>query len=168
MGSDTVMRMRCPACGSLDDKVVDSRQSGDGSSIRRRRACLDCGDRFTTFERLESVPLVVRKRSGVRQEFSPEKVIAGLTAAAKSRPVSPEQLADLAASVEESLRLRGTEVSSSDVGRAALERLRNLDAVAAVRFASVYKEFVDLADFERELLELSRSSLTKATEPKSE
>ncbi|NLD76615.1 MAG: transcriptional repressor NrdR [Acidimicrobiales bacterium] len=160
--------MRCPGCGSFDDKVVDSRQSEDGTSIRRRRSCLECQRRFTTFERLEEVPLMVVKRSGDREPFDRDKVVAGLMAATKSRPVSPEQLTDLVVSVEECARLEGSEISTEDVGRAVLEGLRDLDVVAAVRFASVYKEFDDLADFERELTELtqSSSSLTKATEPK--
>lgn len=158
--------MRCPACGSFDDKVVDSRQSDDGVSIRRRRACLVCARRFTTFERLEEVLLVVTKRSGDREPYDPEKVVAGLRAAAKGRPIEGEALNDLAAGVEESLRLIGPQISSEDVGRTVLERLREVDVVAAVRFASVYKEFDDLADFERELTELMPSSLTKGTEPK--
>jgi transcriptional repressor NrdR len=159
--------VRCPGCGSFDDKVVDSRQSEDGTSIRRRRACIECQRRFTTFERLEEVALQVVKRSGDREPFDRDKVIAGLVAATKSRPVEPEQMVELAVSVEESARLEGSEISTEDVGRAVLERLRNLDAVAAIRFASVYKEFDDLADFERELTELTQSSsLTKATEPK--
>lgn len=159
--------MRCPGCGGFDDKVVDSRQSEDGTSIRRRRSCLACQRRFTTFERLEEVPLLVVKRSGDREPFDRSKVIAGLVAATKSRPVGPAQLAELAVAVEESARLEGSEVSTEAVGRAVLDRLREVDVVAAVRFASVYKEFDDLADFERELTELTRSaSLTKATVPK--
>lgn len=159
--------MRCPACGSLDDKVVDSRQSEDGQSIRRRRACLACQRRFTTFERLEEVPLTVVKRSGDREPFDPAKVVAGLALATKGRPIDDDALDRLAAEVEEAMRLEGSEVSSDAVGRAVLERLRELDVVAAVRFASVYKEFDDLADFERELDELmAPSRLTKSTEPK--
>lgn len=158
--------MRCPSCGSFDDKVVDSRQSEDGAAIRRRRACLTCQRRFTTFERLEEVTLTVVKRSGQREPFDRTKVVAGLVAATKSRPVGAEDLERLATSVEEALRLEGTEVGSDDVGRTVLEHLRDLDVVAAVRFASVYKEFDDLADFERELTELTQSALTKATEPK--
>ncbi len=159
--------MRCPGCGSFDDKVVDSRQSEDGTSIRRRRACLACQRRFTTFERLEEVPLTVVKRSGDREPFDRAKVIAGLVAATKARPVEPAQLDELALAVEESARLEGSEITTEAVGRAVLDRLRDLDVVAAVRFASVYKEFDDLADFERELTELTRSTpLTKATEPK--
>lgn len=158
--------MRCPACGSFDDKVVDSRHAPDGTSIRRRRACLACQERFTTFERLEEQPLSVVKRSGERQPFDRAKVVAGLAAATKGRPVAAEQLDEVAAAVEEALRLEGPDVPSADVGRTVLEHLRGLDVVAAVRFASVYKEFDDLADFERELTELTQSALTKATEPK--
>lgn len=146
--------------------MVDSRQSEDGSTIRRRRACLECQHRFTTFERLEEVPLLVVKRSGERVPFDRSKVIAGLEAATKARPVEPNQLHELANAVEEELRLQGGDVPSSEIGRVVLERLRDLDVVAAVRFASVYKEFDDLADFERELGELTRTALTKATEPK--
>ena len=146
--------------------MVDSRQSEDGLAIRRRRACLACQRRFTTFERLEEVPLVVVKRSGDREPYDPAKVVAGLLAATKGRPVDAIQLDELATAVEEALRLEGSEVASNEVGRAVLERLRDLDVVAAVRFASVYKEFDDLADFERELTELTHSALTKATEPK--
>ncbi|MGN6696069.1 MAG: transcriptional regulator NrdR [Aquihabitans sp.] len=159
--------MRCPACGSFEDKVVDSRQSDDGLLIRRRRACLGCQRRFTTFERLEEVPLSVVKRSGDREPFDSTKVVAGLELATKGRPVDPDDLDRIAGAVEESVRLEGPEVSSDQVGRAVLEHLRELDVVAAVRFASVYKEFDDLADFERELDELmGPSRLTKATEPK--
>lgn len=160
--------MRCPGCGSFEDKVVDSRQSEDGTSIRRRRACLACQRRFTTFERLEEVPLTVVKRSGEREPFDRAKVIAGLEAATKSRPVDGAALDELALAVEESARLEGSEVTTEAVGLAVLDRLRDLDVVAAVRFASVYKEFADLTDFERELSELTRSSpLTKSTRPKS-
>ncbi|MBA3281332.1 MAG: transcriptional repressor NrdR [Acidimicrobiia bacterium] len=158
--------MRCPACGGFDDKVVDSRQADDGTSIRRRRACLGCRRRFTTFERLDEVPLLVVKRSGDREPFDRTKVITGLLAATKGRPVDVDQLEELASSVEEALRSDGTDVASNEVGLAVLERLRELDVVAAVRFASVYKEFDDLADFERELTELTHSALTKSTQPK--
>ena len=160
--------MRCPTCGSFDDKVIDSRQSDDGLSIRRRRACLGCQQRFTTFERLEELPLSVVKRSGDREPFDAAKIISGLELATKGRPVEAGDLGAIASEVEDALRLEGPEVTSDQVGRAVLERLRDLDVVAAVRFASVYKEFDDLADFERELDELMGPSrrLTKATEPK--
>lgn len=149
--------MRCPTCTSVDDKVVDSRLADDGVAIRRRRECLGCGRRFTTFERIDEVGLVVVKRAGVREPFRRSKVVAGVRAAAKNRPVSPEQLEDLAAHVEEALRLEGSEVSSARVGAIVLERLRALDEVAYVRFASVYKSFEDPGDFEREVLELNQT-----------
>ena len=149
--------MRCPACASLDDKVVDSRLADDGVAIRRRRECLGCGRRFTTFERVEDVGLVVVKRSGVREPFRRAKVVAGVRAAAKNRPVGPERLEALAADVEEALRLEGSEVSSARVGAIVLERLRALDEVTYVRFASVYKGFDDPGDFEREVLALSKA-----------
>lgn len=158
---DTVRSVRCPVCGSLEDKVVDSRVADDGGAIRRRRECLACNRRFTTFERLEEVPLMVVKRSGDRMPFDRAKIVAGLTAAAKNRPVSAEQMEQLAADVEEEMRLLGADVSSQDVGLAVLTRLGALDHVAYLRFASVYKGFEDLADFQREV-----GLLAKATEPK--
>jgi transcriptional repressor NrdR len=157
--------VRCPACGSFDDKVIDSRQADDGSSIRRRRVCVACERRFTTFERVEEAPLVVTKRSGDRVPFDRAKIVAGIRAAAKGRPVDAEDGAavdELASAVEDGLRLEGrSEVSSEEIGRAVLERLREADQVAAIRFASVYLGFDDLADFEREV-----TLLSKRTEPK--
>jgi transcriptional repressor NrdR len=153
--------VRCPGCSSLDDKVIDSRVADDGAAIRRRRECLDCGRRFTTFERLEEAPLLVTKRSGDRQPFDRAKVVAGVRAAAKNRPVELAEMEQLAADVEEELRLLGTEVASQDVGLAVLARLESLDHVAYLRFASVYKDFEDLTDFQREV-----GLLAKATEPK--
>jgi transcriptional repressor NrdR len=154
--------VRCPACGALDDKVVDSRQAEDGQSIRRRRQCLVCSGRFTTFERVEATALVVVKRSGRREPFDPAKITAGIQSAAKARPVDGGEIEALAVAVEEEVRLQsGSETTSERVGRAVLERLYGLDAVAAVRFASVYKGFDDPSDFEREL-----TLLTKRTAPK--
>jgi transcriptional repressor NrdR len=154
--------VRCPACGALDDKVVDSRQAEDGQSIRRRRQCLVCSGRFTTFERVEATALVVVKRSGRREPFDPAKITAGVQSAAKARPVDGGEIEALAVAVEEEVRLQsGSETTSERVGRAVLERLYGLDAVAAVRFASVYKGFDDPSDFEREL-----TLLTKRTAPK--
>lgn len=154
--------MRCPACGADDDKVVDSRLADDGAAIRRRRECLTCGRRFTTYERVDEVPAAVVKRSGYRELFDRAKIVAGLRAAAKNRPVSAEQMEALAVEVEESLKLEGPEISSQQIGMAVLERLRALDQVAYVRFASVYKGFADVGDFEREV-----GLVTKATKPKS-
>jgi transcriptional repressor NrdR len=153
--------VRCPHCSSLDDKVVDSRAAEDGSAIRRRRECLVCGRRFTTYERLEEVPLTVVKRSGQREPFDRAKLTAGVMAAAKNRPVSQDQMDDLAAEVEESMRMLGPDVTSQHVGVAVLDHLRSLDEVAYLRFASVYKGFSDALDFEREA-----GLLTKSTEPK--
>ncbi len=153
--------MRCPSCAHLDDKVVDSRQTDDGSAIRRRRECLGCGTRFNTFERLEEVPLTVLKRSGDRVPFDPSKIVRGIASAAKGRPVDEAAIAAAVADLEEQLRLVGPEVTSEQVGLAVLECLRELDQVAYVRFASVYKGFDNPADFQREI-----RLLTKATEPK--
>jgi transcriptional repressor NrdR len=157
--------MRCPGCGSFEDKVVDSRQADDGTAIRRRRACIDCGGRFTTFERLEEVSLVVVKRSGEREPFEREKVAAGIRLAAKGRPIEADGgagLDELITAIEDAVRIEGgAEVSSEAVGRVVLEQLREADPVAAIRFASVYLGFDDLADFEREV-----TLLAKRTAPK--
>ena len=153
--------MRCPSCANLDDKVVDSRTADDGAAIRRRRACLACGRRYTTFERIEEVPFLVVKRSGEREPFERAKLTAGLRAATKNRGGMADRVEELAAELEEALRLEGPEVTSQEVGVAVLERLRVLDEVAYLRFASVYKGFEDVDDFAREV-----GLLTKATEPK--
>ena len=153
--------MRCPTCAHLDDKVVDSRQSDDGEAVRRRRECLACGARFTTFERLELVPMVVVKRSGDRVPFEQNKINEGIAAADKGRPIEEETILLTAAAIAEELRLVGPEVTSEQVGFAVLEHLRDLDHVAYMRFVSVYKGFDDAADFQREI-----TLLTKATEPK--
>ena len=143
--------MRCPACASLDDKVVDSRATDDGTAVRRRRECLDCATRFTTFERLEETPLVVVKSSGDEVPFDRAKIIAGVALAAKGRPVDDLTIDALAADVEDVVRLEGARVTTERIGRAVLEALARIDGVSALRFASVYKGFDDLADFEREI-----------------
>ena len=143
--------VRCPTCASLDDKVVDSRTTDDGTAVRRRRQCLDCTTRFTTFERLEETPLVVVKSSGAEVAFDRTKIVAGVASAAKGRPVAAAAIETLAAEVEDVARLEGTRVTSERIGRAVLEALARLDGVSALRFASVYKGFDDLADFEREI-----------------
>lgn len=143
--------MRCPGCGNVRDRVVDSRQAEDGRSIRRRRECESCGGRFTTFERIETATVQVRKRSGDVEPFDASKVAAGVSAACKSRPVDPGQIAVLVADVEDALRSMNKVVSSDEVGLEVLLRLRALDEVAAVRFASVYKGFDTISDFEREI-----------------
>lgn len=153
--------MRCPWCGADDDKVVDSRVSDEGAAIRRRRECLGCGRRFTTFERVEEQPLWVVKRSGQREPFDRAKLIAGVQAACKNRPVTDDMLQELASRVEESLRAESPEPTSQQVGMAVLEQLKQLDDVAYLRFASVYKGFEDAGDFQREV-----GLLIKTTEPK--
>ncbi len=152
--------MHCPVCRHDDTKVIDSRSAEDGSAIRRRRACPECAYRFTTYERLENVPLMVAKRSGGREPFDRAKVVFGVRSACKGRPVNDEQIDALAEMVEDDMRLAqvaGTEITSSTVGHAVLERLRDLDKVAYVRFASVYKNFDDTSDFSRELALLKQS-----------
>jgi len=153
--------VRCPWCSVDDDRVVDSRLTEEGSAIRRRRECLNCGRRFTTFERVDELPLWVIKRSGQREPFDRSKLVAGVRAASKNRPVSEEAMAELAQQVEDAVRIEGTEPTTQQVGLAVLEHLKALDEVAYVRFASVYKGFEDLGDFEREM-----GLLTKTTEPK--
>jgi transcriptional repressor NrdR len=154
--------VRCPGCGSDDDRVVDSRPAPSGDAIRRRRECRYCGLRFTTFERVELPVLAVRKRSGAVVPFERERVLDGMARAAKGRVVAAA-LEDAAAAVERELRALGRrEVSSEQVGLQVLAQLRDLDDVAYVRFASVYKDFQGPEDFELEL-----SSLRKDAPPKS-
>ncbi len=148
--------VRCPACGALDDKVVDSRSADDGTSVRRRRQCLECATRYTTFERLEETPLVVVKSSGAEAPFDRAKIVAGVALAAKGRPVDELTIETLATDVEDQVRLEGTRVTSERIGRAVLEALAPLDGVSALRFASVYKGFDDLADFQEEIGRLTK------------
>jgi transcriptional repressor NrdR len=153
--------VRCPGCGTDDDRVVDSRPAAAGDAIRRRRECHGCGLRFTTFERVELPELVVRKRSGVVVPFDRARVLDGMARAAKGRVGLPE-LEDAAAAVERDLRALGRrELTSEQVGLQVLAQLRALDEVAYVRFASVYKDFQGPEDFELEL-----STLRKEAPPK--
>ena len=153
--------MRCPACGVDDDRVVDSRPSPDGDAIRRRRECGACATRFTTFERVELPELVVRKRSGTVAPFSRTKVLDGMSRSAKDR-IPTEDLERASFAVERALRDLGErEVTSEQVGLQVLAQLRDLDPVAYVRFASVYKDFQGPEDFEKEL-----HSLRKEAPPK--
>ena len=143
--------MRCPKCQADDTKVIDSREAEDGSVIRRRRSCVACQQRFTTYERFEEVPLVVVKTTGGREPFDRAKVVAGISAACKGRPVYAEQIDQVVEAIEEFARLQGPEIASTEVGLEVLDRLRSLDEVAYLRFASVYKGFDAAADFQREL-----------------
>ena len=158
--------VRCPFCGSVDDdRVVDSRESQDGTTIRRRRACGACGRRFTTFERVEEAPLLVLKRDASKEQFDLAKLVSGLEKASKNRPIDRDDILRIAGDIEESLRARGQrEVESQEIGIEVLNALRDLDAVAYMRFASVYKDFQNSDDFERELDTLE--SLRKTTPPK--
>jgi transcriptional repressor NrdR len=147
--------MRCPSCGHVEDKVVDSRASNDGEVIRRRRECLACGNRSTTFERIELAPLVVTKRDGSVEPFEAGKIVAGVLSASKHRPISAADAGALADAVEDALQCGELARTAEAVGEMVLERLQQLDHVAYLRFASVYKDFDDIADFEREAGRLS-------------
>ena len=149
--------MRCPYCRDSDTRVVDSRDADGGAAVRRRRECTVCSQRFTTFERMESVPLVVVKRDGAREPFDRAKVISGLSKACANRPVTDDEMLRICDEVEEAARGRGAEVSSDDIGKDVLARLKEIDEVAYVRFASVYREFSDVAEFERVIQELEDS-----------
>ena len=143
--------MRCPWCGHGEDRVVDSRPAERGAAIRRRRQCLSCGRRFTTFERIDEVGVMVVKRDGSREPYARDKVLAGVRKAIVNRPVTEEHVDVLADRVEERLRRKGPQVSSHQVGVEVLSQLQKLDQVAYMRFASVYKDFQEITDFEREL-----------------
>ncbi len=147
--------MQCPMCRAPDSRVVDSRLGKDGDAIRRRRHCDACGHRFTTYERVElTLPMVVKK-DGRRQPFDRAKIVSGLTRACEKRPVSTDTIEALATRIERQMMERGeTEVTSRDVGESVMAALHELDAVAYVRFASVYREFRDVHEFMRELEEL--------------
>lgn len=145
--------MRCPSCNATDTSVIDSRSAESGISIRRRRECGVCDHRFTTYERLEP-QLMVRKRNGRLEAFSAPKLASGISASLADRPMSGSDIQVLVADVETSLRALGSQVTSEEIGREVLDRLRALDEVAYLRFASVYKEFQGAADFEKEMAEL--------------
>lgn len=149
--------VHCPSCHADDTKVVDSRVAEDGAAIRRRRHCPECLHRFTTFERMEEVPLTVVKTNGRREPFDRAKIVRGIVQAGKGRPVRQEQVEALAESVEEAMRLRGPDVASTEVGLCVLDHLRRLDEVIYLRFASVYKNFDDVSDFRRELTLLEKA-----------
>ena len=140
--------MRCPFCGHAEDKVVDSRESREGDAIRRRRECLDCGRRFTSYERVEEVPVVVVKKDGRREAFDAGKLMKGLVAACQKRPISLARIEELVKDVQARLLdLPDREVRALELGEMVMEELKGLDHVAYVRFASVYRDFKDLPDF---------------------
>ena len=157
-----VNAMRCPACQYNGTRVVDSRPVDDNKEIRRRRECESCGFRFTTFERVEEIPLIVVKKDGSREEFSREKVLRGLIRACEKRPVALEVLQQLVMSIEKDLRRIGNaEVRSEDVGEMVMDRLAAVDEVAYVRFASVYRQFKDINVFIDELKEIIQRQTTE-------
>jgi transcriptional repressor NrdR len=147
--------MKCPFCGFVDSKVIDSRPADDGNTIRRRRECLDCQKRFTTYEVMERMPLVVIKRDGSRQSFDKVKLINGMLRACEKRPISMAKIDSIADEIEQELRgALESEVSSDHIGEMVMERLKDLDEVAYVRFASVYRSFKDINTFMEELTKL--------------
>lgn len=151
--------MRCPFCGHLEDHVVDSRQSREGTSIRRRRECLGCERRFTSYERIEEVYPQIVKRDGSREEYRREKVLQGLRLAVRKRPVASERLEAVVDQLEEAmLELNTRELASSWIGEFVANALRTLDPVAYIRFASVYRAFSDIQQFLEELRELDRNT----------
>jgi transcriptional repressor NrdR len=144
-------KVRCPWCAHEDDKVVDSRSVERGTAIRRRRECRSCRRRYTTFERVEDLGLTVIKRDGTKEPYVREKLVSGIEKSLANRPVTDEQVATVAGKVEARLRRKGPQVTSQDVGLEVLAELKKLDQVAYVRYASVYKDFQEISDFEREL-----------------
>ncbi|MFA6000629.1 MAG: transcriptional regulator NrdR [Thermoleophilia bacterium] len=147
--------MKCPFCDSTETKVVDSRDTDSRDAVRRRRECLECKRRFTTYERVEEVPLTVIKRAGEREVFSRPKLLQGLLRACEKRPIVTDTLEELVDEIEAELRNEfKTEVPSAEIGERTLSKLKDLDKVAYVRFASVYRKFEDVEEFQRELARL--------------
>lgn len=150
--------MRCPFCGFLEDKVVDSREAKDGDSIRRRRECLECGRRFTSYERIDEIPYMVVKKDGRREVFERKKIMSGLLRACEKRPISANQLESIVDQVEKTVQdAPDREIATSEIGKVIMTCLKNLDKVAYVRFASVYLEFEDVSEFMTELKDLVKS-----------
>lgn len=150
--------MRCPFCAFLEDKVVDSRESKEGDSIRRRRECLKCGRRFTSYERIDEIPYMVVKKDGRRETFDRNKIMNGLLRACEKRPISALQLEEIVDNVEKAVQdSPERELNTTKVGKIIMRRLKALDKVAYVRFASVYLEFEDVSEFMSELKDLVKS-----------
>jgi len=144
--------MRCPFCGFLESKVIDSRESKKGLSIRRRRECLSCQRRFTTYEKIEELPYMVVKKDGSRQPFDSQKLLKGMMKACEKRPIPMSRLEEIVEELETKLQERPEkEMTASEIGQFVMERLKSLDKVAYVRFASVYREFKDVMEFKQEL-----------------
>jgi len=150
--------LKCPYCAHLGDKVVDSRESKEGEVIRRRRECLECGRRFTSYERIDEIPYMVVKKDGSRERFERQKLVAGLLKACEKRPVRVAALEAIADKVESALQEKAErEISTEEIGAEVMRELRQLDQVAFVRFASVYRNFRDIDEFKNELNELLRT-----------
>src|SRR5450759_3971923 len=153
--------MKCPFCGHDEDRVIDSRPAEDGAAIRRRRECIGCGARFTTYEKIETLPLLVVKKDGTREPFNRDKLLSGLLKACEKRPVSNEQLMGLLTFVEGQVQNAvNREISSRDIGELVMKKLKEIDEVAYVRFASVYRQFKDVNSFLEELNAVSYTHLT--------
>ncbi|NTU51240.1 MAG: transcriptional regulator NrdR [Candidatus Aminicenantes bacterium] len=149
--------MRCTYCGFLESKVIDSRESKKGISIRRRRECLSCKRRFTTYEKVEEIPYMVVKKDGTRQPFDTQKLLRGMMKACEKRPIQISQLEEIIEEIESRLQERpDKEIGVAEIGELVMDRLKELDKVAYVRFASVYREFGDVAEFRRELEDLMK------------
>jgi transcriptional repressor NrdR len=149
--------MKCPFCGVSDDKVLDSRESNEGSFIRRRRACLKCDRRFTTYERIEDVPFMVEKKDGRREPFNRQKLLAGLVRACEKRPISPAKVEGIVNSIEQYVHdQKEHECPTTKIGEMVMRKLKELDQVAYVRFASVYLDFQDVSDFMSEVKTLAK------------
>lgn len=149
--------MRCPCCGHKEDKVVDSRATQEEAAIRRRRECLKCGKRFTTYEYIEDVSLMVAKKDGRRQPFDRKKILSGIIKACEKRPIGMEKMEEIAIQVERAIQKKyDREVSSVKIGELVVEKLKQLDDVAYVRFASVYRQFKDVGQFMVELKDIIR------------
>ena len=147
--------MRCPYCGHVDLKVVDSRDSDTGESVRRRRECLQCSKRFTTYERIEAVPLYVIKKDGRRESFDRQKLFTGLMKATAKREISPSTVEEIVDQIENELRTRGKiEIPSREIGELVMDKLRPLDKVAYIRFASVYRHFRDVSEVKQVIEQL--------------
>ena len=147
--------MQCPKCHHQNSRVIDSRQADDGRAIRRRRECENCGQRFTTFERIEESPLLVIKKNGVREEFNREKILRGIIRSAEKRPVAMEQMEKIVDHVERRVREKGvTEISSTVIGEYVMEDLAQVDEISYIRFASVYRQFKDMSVFLQELQQI--------------
>lgn len=157
--------MKCPYCGSLEERVVDSREGKDGEVIRRRRQCQQCGRRFTTYERIEEIHFMVVKKDGRREPFDRHKILSGLLKATQKRPISVAQLEKIADEIEAKLLEKPErEITSAEIGEHIMRRLHELDEVAYVRFASVYRSFKDVSDFVEEIRNLLEASARKAKE----